>query len=122
RTFSKVYGLAGIRSGYAVAQAATIDRLAAQQAWDNVSIAAIACCRAALADEAHVELCRRRLSEAKRRTVAALAEMGLATIPSQTNFFMTDLKREVRPVIEGLRARGVDVGRVFPALPHHLRV
>jgi histidinol-phosphate aminotransferase len=122
RTFSKIHGLAGMRCGYAVAQPRTIERLAAHQAWDNVSLAAIATARAARADSSHVARCRLLLAEAKGKTVTALEAMGFPVIPSQANFFMADLKREVRPVIAGLKARGVLVGRVFPALPNHLRV
>jgi histidinol-phosphate/aromatic aminotransferase/cobyric acid decarboxylase-like protein len=43
-------------------------------------------------------------------------------VPSETNFIMIDIRREVRPVIAALRDRRVHVGRLFPAMPHHLRV
>jgi histidinol-phosphate aminotransferase len=51
-----------------------------------------------------------------------LRARGLHVIPSQANFFMVDIGREVKPVIAELRERGVEVGRLFPALPTHLRV
>ena len=47
---------------------------------------------------------------------------GFSVIPSQANFVMIDTRREVKPLIEALRKRGVEVGRLFPALPRHLRV
>ena len=43
-------------------------------------------------------------------------------VPSQTNFILVDLRKDVKPAIEALRERGVLVGRLFPALPRHLRV
>lgn len=55
RTFSKVYGLAGARLGYAIAHPALIRRLAAQAAWDSVNVFAVAAGRASLADAAWVE-------------------------------------------------------------------
>jgi histidinol-phosphate aminotransferase len=48
--------------------------------------------------------------------------MGHDVIASQANFVMIDTGRDVQPLIGAMRARGVAVGRLFPALPHHLRV
>jgi histidinol-phosphate aminotransferase len=53
---------------------------------------------------------------------ASLAQLGYEVIPSQANFFMFDTRREVKPLISALHDSGVDVGRIFPALPRHLRV
>lgn len=122
RTFSKIYGLAGMRLGYAVAQAPTIERLGAEQAWDNVNVAVVEAARASLADGEYIEKTKRLLLESRRTTMATLEAKGLRTIPSSTNFFMVDLKKDVRPVIAGLKEKGVEVGRFFPALPNHLRV
>jgi histidinol-phosphate aminotransferase len=122
RTFSKIYGLAGMRLGYAVAQAAMIERLSNEQAWDNVNVAVLEAGRASLADSAHIDRTKKLILEARRTTMAALEAKGHRTIPSSTNFFMVDLKKDVRPVIAGLKEKGVEVGRFFPALPTHLRV
>ncbi len=48
--------------------------------------------------------------------------LGLAVIPSHANFFMIETKKPVKPLIEALAAQGVHVGRLFPAMPTHLRV
>jgi histidinol-phosphate aminotransferase len=122
RTFSKVYGMAGLRCGYAVARPETIERLRAQQIWDSVNAMALAAARASLADGEHTALSRRRNSETRSAVTAELERMGYRVLPSATNFLMADLRRPVGPVIEALRQRGVQVGRVFPALPTHLRV
>jgi histidinol-phosphate aminotransferase len=122
RTFSKVYGMAGLRCGYAVARPETIERLHAQQTWDSVNAMALAAARASLADGAHTALSRRRNSETRSAVTAELEGMGYRVLPSATNFLMADLRRPVGPVIEALRQRRVQVGRVFPALPTHLRV
>ena len=48
--------------------------------------------------------------------------MGYAQIPSQANFIMFDCKRPVVPLIQAMKQRNVHVGRLFPALPNHMRL
>ncbi len=48
--------------------------------------------------------------------------MGYQQIPSQANFIMFDVKRPVVPLIQGLKQRNVQVGRLFPAMPNHMRL
>lgn len=122
RTFSKIYGMAGLRCGYAVAQPETIARLDRQQAWDTLNIMALAAARAGLADEEHTERSRRLNRETRSHVASALGALGCPVIPSQTNFVMAALGRPSGPVIEALAERGVRVGRRFPAMPEHLRV
>jgi histidinol-phosphate aminotransferase len=122
RTFSKIYGLAGARLGYAIAQPAVIEKLAAQAAWDSVNVFAIAAGRASLADSSWAEQGRRRNAATRAHLVAELAQRGFAAIPSQANFVMIETRRPVKPLISGLAERGVQVGRLFPSLPTHLRV
>ena len=122
RTFSKIYGMAGLRCGYAVARPEMIDRLRFHQGWDTLNCQALVAARAALGDSAHLERSRRLNRETRDWVTGELAARGLTSIPSHTNFLMTDLKRDVGPVIDGLRERKVQVGRRFSALPTHLRV
>lgn len=122
RTFSKIYGMAGLRCGYAVAQPDTIARLRRHQAWDTLNIMALTAARAGLADEEHTERSRRLNRETRTTVASALGSLGCPVIPPQTNFVMAALGRDAGPVIEELEERGVRVGRRFPALPEHLRV
>ncbi len=122
RTFSKVYGMAGLRCGYAVGQPETIARLRAQQPWDSSNLMALVAARAALADGEHVARSRRRNAEVRSWTARELAAAGFEVVPSTTNFFMVDLRRDVGPAIAALRAGGIEVGRRFAAMPNHLRV
>lgn len=122
RTFSKIYGMAGVRCGYGVAQHSVVQRLRQQQTWDSVNVFAIAGATASLGDSKHVIDGRRRNSETKRQLVASLGKLGYAVVPSEANFIMIDVKRNVRPVITAMRERGVHVGRLFPSMPEHLRV
>jgi histidinol-phosphate aminotransferase len=122
RTFSKVYGMAGLRCGYCVAQKQTIDRMRARQMWDSVNIMALAAASASLDDPDHVANRQRLNTEAKTFTVGELKKLGYKAIPSQANFIMFDCKRPVVPLILAMRQRHVHVGRLFPALPNHMRV
>jgi histidinol-phosphate aminotransferase len=122
RTFSKIYGMAGLRCGYAVAQPSVIEKMNQQKAWDSVNVIALTGARASLLDAAHVADGRKRNSETRNGVVSALTELGYEVVPSQANFFMVNIRRPVRPVIDAIRAQGVHVGRLFPALPQHLRV
>ena len=122
RTFSKIYGMAGLRCGYCVTQRANIERMRAHQTWDSVNIMAIVAALASLNDNDHVARGRKVNSEVKKSVCAELDALGYRYIPSHANFIMMDLRRDVRPLIAAMRTRGVEVGRLFPALPNFMRV
>ena len=122
RTFSKIYGMAGLRCGYALARPETLERLRFHQAWDSMNLQALTAAQAALGDTTHLERSRRLNRETRDWVAGELAARGYKSLPSQTNFLMTDLRQDVGPVIDKLRQRRVEVGRRFPALPTHLRV
>ncbi|MEY2527722.1 MAG: histidinol-phosphate aminotransferase [Verrucomicrobiota bacterium] len=122
RTFSKIYGMAGLRCGYCVGQRETIERIRPHQMWDSVNILALVAATANLNDPDQVANGRRLNSEAKTFVIGELDKMGYKQIPSQANFIMFDVKRPVVPLIKALKERNVQVGRLFPALPNHMRV
>jgi histidinol-phosphate aminotransferase len=121
RTFSKIAGLAAMRLGYAIAPKRIIDEMR------NYSISSVnALVRwggvAALADTANQEKVKAITIELRQKTAAALTSLGYSVIPSETNFFMVHVGREITPVIDEFRKRGVAVGRRFPPMVEHLRV
>jgi histidinol-phosphate aminotransferase len=122
RTFSKIYGMAGLRCGYCIAQPDTIQRMRPHQTWDSVNIMALAAANASLNDGDHLSRGRRLNGETKKFVIAELDALGYRHIPSQANFMMIDMKRPARPVIDELKLRGVQVGRPFPTVPNHMRV
>ena len=122
RTFSKIYGMAGLRCGYGIAQRETIEKMRSHQPWDSVNIMAITAAIANLNDPAQVENGRRLNSEARTFVTGELNTMGYQSIPSQANFIMVGVKRPVVPLIQAMKQRNVQVGRLFPALPNHMRV
>jgi histidinol-phosphate aminotransferase len=122
RTFSKVYGMAGLRCGYCVAHPETIKKMHGFQMWDSVNIMALAAASASLDDESQVTSGKKMNSDAKRYTLSELEKMGYKSIPSQANFIMFDCKKPVVPIIKAMKDKNVAVGRLFPAYPNHMRL
>ncbi len=121
RTFSKIVGLAGMRLGYAIAPTEFIQRM---RPWSMGSINAIVKWGgvAALKDTAAQAKVKADTIALRKKTTTELEGLGYSIIPSETNFFMVHVKRQVQPVIEEFRTRGVAVGRPFPPMVEHLRV
>jgi len=121
RTFSKVYGLASLRVGYAVGPKRLIDYMNRVRPPFNVSTLAQAAAMAALDDHEHV----RRSTELNRQERARLSReferIGLQVAPSQANFVLVDVKRPARPVYDALLRLGVIV-RPFGNMPTSLRI
>ena len=122
RTFSKVYGMAGLRCGYCVAQPDKIELMRGQQSWDSVSIMAIVAALASLQDNAQVENGRKNNSDVRKYVCGELDKLKFTYIPSEANFMMIDMRREVKPLIAAFKDRKVQVGRLFPPLPNFMRV
>jgi len=121
RTFSKIYGLAGLRLGYAVMPRELAGYVHRVRAPFNVSSIAQAAGVAALRDHEHVERTRALNLSEKTFVQAGLERLGLLVVPSQANFFLVDLKRPAAAVYEALLMHGVIV-RALPPLPSMLRI
>ena len=125
RTFSKIYGLGGMRVGWAYAPATVIDAINRVRGVFNVNIAAQAAAVAALAEPGWVEKGREHNARAKARLSAALEQAGIRVWPSHGNFFLADFATPARAAAAdaALRARGLIV-RAMGAydLPHCLRI
>ena len=123
RTFSKIYGLAGLRVGYGVASSALIEAIGRVRHPFNVSVPALAAAEAALEDRPFLEESRRVNREGLAQLAAAFDEMGLKHIPSVGNFITFELPGEAAPVYDALLRKGVIVRPVANyGLPRHLRV
>lgn len=110
RTFSKAYGLAGLRVGYAVCADAEIARvISAAKTPFNVNGAAQLAAVAALADEAWMQASVEGIRAERARVATALAGIGLHSAPSQTNFLFFDTGRDSAGVAVALLQEGVIV-------------
>ena len=114
RTFSKAFGMAGLRIGYAVGRAETIKQIARFKMPYNVSVFGVAAALAALEDPAYLEGERRRNTEVRAFTQKVLEDLGCACTASQGNFLFVDVRRPAREFREACAKHGVVVGRDFP--------
>lgn len=122
RTFSKAYGLAGMRIGYAVARKDIIDRIKVFGVDYAVSSVAASAASAALADSAYVDRIVRLNATQRAVLYDEMKALKFDVIPSHSNFAMIQIKTPVAPVIAEFAKRNVFVGREFSAMPTHLRV
>ncbi|HEX2777641.1 MAG TPA: histidinol-phosphate transaminase, partial [Candidatus Acidoferrales bacterium] len=122
RTFSKIYGMAGMRLGYAVGAKETIARISEQALQDNGNAAVLAAGLASLGDTEHVLSCRDKINGTRKWLCGELAKDGRSYIPSQTNFVMIDMHTDVQPIIDQFAARNILVGRRFPSMNNFLRI
>jgi histidinol-phosphate aminotransferase len=121
RTFSKIAALAGMRLGYAVASADIINKMRpfsmqsinALVKWGGV---------ASLKDTASQAEVKKRVIDLRKKTTHELEAYGYPTLPSETNFFMVEIGREIQPVIQEFAAKKIAVGRPFPPMTKHMRV
>jgi histidinol-phosphate aminotransferase len=123
RTFSKIYGLAGMRLGYGVAPAPIIARMrrtitGTQNINALVKFAAVAALKDT-ADEARV---RNETIAMRKKAATDLEALGYKPLPTQANFYMVHIRRPVQEVIPMFRDRGVLVGRAFPPMNDYMRV
>jgi len=121
RTFSKIAALAGMRLGYAVASKEYIERMRpysmqsinALVKWGGV---------ASLKDTASQAEVKKKVIDLRKKTTGDLAAYGYQSLPSETNFFMVEIGREIQPVIQEFAAKKIAVGRPFPPMTKHMRV
>lgn len=123
RTFSKSYGLAGLRVGYAVSHPQVADLMNRVRPPFNVNSVALAAAAAALDDEEHLRRSVRLNAEGLRQLTDGFTAMGLDFIPSVGNFISVDVGRTASPLYEALLHEGVIVRPVANyGMPNHLRV
>jgi histidinol-phosphate aminotransferase len=122
RTFSKIYGLAGMRIGYAVAAPETIKLLSAGfPAW-SVSVVSARAASAALDDTDYVRMGVQRNAADRQEFLKQAAARKVYVIDSQTNFFMLDPQRPPDEVIAHLKKNNILIGPKYPVLDKFIRV
>ena len=122
RTFSKAFGLAGLRVGYAIGHKDTIAKIKLSMSTDFLSITSVAAAIAALEDETLLrgQVEANRLTRAS--TVKFFNDLGFAVAPSEGNFILVDIQRKPDAFQAACKAQGVLVGRPFPGLATHSRI
>jgi len=123
RTFSKAYGLAGLRVGYAVCNEQIADLLNRVRHPFNVNTVSMLAATAALDDEAHLQQCVEMNTKGIKFWRAACQYRGLDYIPTVGNFITIDFEQDAMPIYEGLLREAVIVRPIANyGLPNHLRI
>ena len=122
RTFSKVYGMAGIRCGFAVGRPDLLAQLK-PYGQNAMPVTASIAARVSLEDPTLVPTRKKIIGDTRRDTLAWLRASGYKPIgESQSNCFMIDTDRDAHGVVMAMRGRGVWIGRSWPIWPNAVRV
>jgi len=123
RTFSKIYGLAGLRIGYAVAREKIISLLNRARPPFNVNSLAQVAARASLKDKEHLNKSRKLIKEEKEFLYNHLRRLGISFLPTQANFILIESGKKTKEIILALLKKGIIVrGMEAYNLPHHIRL
>lgn len=122
RTFSKVYGMAGLRCGFAMARPDLLEKMGAFSGWSAMPITAVAAASASLKDPRLVPERKHINTTIREGTFQWLSQKGYSFVPSQANCFMLDAKRPAKEVIAAMAAQNVFIGRPWPVWPTHVRI
>jgi histidinol-phosphate aminotransferase len=122
RTFSKIAGLAGMRLGYAIAPKELIDQLKPFVMTYNTNVLVKFGGAASIKDTSNEARIKQLNKQIRDRVTNELKAMGYDVIPSQANFFMVDVKKDVTVAGQEFLKRGIIIGRKFPPMNEWLRV
>ena len=111
KTFSKIYGLAGARVGYAIADPQTVKALSNYQPWPDAGISTVsaAAALASLNDQIFVQECRANTNKAKDMCYDTFQKLGLDYIPSSTNFILFNIDKLAENFVQGMKSKNIQV-------------
>jgi histidinol-phosphate aminotransferase len=122
RTFSKVFGMAGLRVGYAIGQKETLAKMGSYQLGSNISQLSLAAAVAALADTKHIAHEQERNRDVRSFTRKFFADAGYTMSAGEANFMMVDVRRDAKAFKAECLKKGVAIGRPFPPLTTYARL
>jgi histidinol-phosphate aminotransferase len=122
RTFSKLYGMAGLRCGVAIAKPDLLSRIQNIMGWNAMPTTAVAAAAASMADIHLISERRHINAEIRGEMFQWLDQHGYSYIPSESNFFMLNTKQPAKAVIDAMAKRSVRIGRIWPILPTYSRI
>jgi histidinol-phosphate aminotransferase len=122
RTFSKIYGMAGLRCGFAIARPDLLEKVMQAGGWNFMPITAAVAATASLKDTNLVPERRRINASIRQETFEWLDRNHYSYIPSESNCFLLDTKRPGKEAIDAMATQKVFVGRIWPVLPTYVRI
>ncbi len=121
RTFSKVYGMAGVRCGLAIGRPDLLDKIQ-YYGMNAMPIMAVAAATASLEDKDIVPQRKKINTDIRNETFEWLTASNYSFIPSETNCFMLQTNRPGKEVMAAMAKRNVYIGRVWPIMPTYVRI
>ncbi len=122
RTFSKIYGMAGIRCGVAIARPDLLEKLTPYYQ-NAMPVTALAAARASLADKELIPTRKKWIADSRVETIAFLKANGYKPVgTSHSNCFMIETGRPAHSVIAGMQKEKVYIGRIWPVWPNAVRI
>jgi histidinol-phosphate aminotransferase len=122
RTFSKLYGMAGIRMGFAIGRPDLLKQYTPLGGQNSLPITAIAAAKASLLDKDLVPTRKKLIGDIRAENLAWLKSQGYAVTPSDSNCFMLDVRRPGKQVMSAMAAKEIYIGRIWPAWPTQVRI
>jgi histidinol-phosphate aminotransferase len=122
RTFSKTYGMAGLRCGFAISRPDLLEKITNRSGWNFMPVTAVAAAAASLKDPTVVPEHRRINATVRQETFQWLDRNGYSYIPSESNCFLLDTKRPGKEVIDAMAKQNVFIGRIWPVMPTCVRI
>jgi histidinol-phosphate aminotransferase len=122
RTFSKLYGMAGVRMGFAIGRPDLLKQISAHGGFNALPITAMAAAKASLLQADLVATRKKAIADIRVDTLAWLKSEGHRATPSESNCFMLETGRPGQEVLAGMAAKGIYIGRIWPAWPTQVRI
>jgi histidinol-phosphate aminotransferase len=122
RTFSKIHGMAGLRVGYAIGHPDTLGMLRKGMSMGNLAVTSLAAAIASMGDTENMKKQKAMNRDTRAFTRQAFEKAGYTVLPSEANFIMVDIKRDVRGYQMACREAGVGIARPFPPLNTYARI
>src|SRR5208282_1134656 len=122
RTFSKIYGMAGLRCGAVFGRSDLLEKIENYGGWNSMPITALVAASASLKDAQLVPERKRINARIRGEVFAWLDRNGYSYVPSESNCFMLDTKRPAQAAIDAMAKQNVFIGRIWPAWPTYARV
>ncbi len=122
RTFSKAYGMAGLRCGFAIGRPDLLDKIMNRGGWNFMPVTAVAAASASLKDTGLVPERKRINAAVRQETFEWLDRNGYSYTPSESNCFLLETKRPGKEVIDAMAQQKVFIGRIWPVMPTWVRI
>jgi histidinol-phosphate aminotransferase len=122
RTFSKLYGMAGLRCGFAIARPDLLERLYDYGGSNFMPVTAVSAASASLKEPQLIAERKRANEQVRSATFQWLDRNGYSYIPSVSNCFLLDTRRSAKEAVKAMAEQNVIIGRAWPSMPTYARI